>query len=111
MELCSILCGRLDGRDSWGKMDTCICMAESLHGSSETITTLLIGYTPIQNIFGAKKSKINFLKKVSWRLLFCIFQPKIITPITSMLDRRLHPLLAYLKSLTLKPKIFSYPRS
>ena len=26
----------------------CICMAESLHCSPETITTLLLGYTPIQ---------------------------------------------------------------
>ena len=26
--------------------------AESLHCSPETITTLLIGYTPIQNAFG-----------------------------------------------------------
>ena len=34
---------------SWGRMDTCICMAESLHCSRETITTLLIDYTPIQN--------------------------------------------------------------
>ena len=32
-----------------GRMDTCICMAESLHCSPETITTLLIGYTPTQN--------------------------------------------------------------
>ena len=30
-------------------MDTCICMAEFLHCSSKTITTLLTGYTPIQN--------------------------------------------------------------
>ena len=30
-------------------MDTCICMAESLCCSFETITTLLMGYTPIQN--------------------------------------------------------------
>ena len=29
--------------------DTWICMAESLCCSSETTTTLLIGYTPIQN--------------------------------------------------------------
>ena len=36
-------------------MDTCICMAESLHYSPENITALLIGYTPIQN----KKFKIN----------------------------------------------------
>ena len=33
----------------WGRMDTGICMAESLPCSPETITTLLIGYTPIQN--------------------------------------------------------------
>ena len=30
-------------------MDTCIGMNESLCSSPETITTLLIGYTPIQN--------------------------------------------------------------
>ena len=29
--------------------------AESLHCSPETITTLLIGYTPIQNAFGVLK--------------------------------------------------------
>ena len=32
-----------------GRMDTCICMAESLSCSSETTTGLLIGYSPIQN--------------------------------------------------------------
>ena len=37
------------------RMDTCICMAESFHCSSETITTLLTGYTPIQNVIGIKK--------------------------------------------------------
>ena len=42
-------------RMGWGRKDACICMAESLHCSSETITTLLIGNTPIQNIFGVKK--------------------------------------------------------
>ena len=31
-------------------MDTCICMAESLHRSPETVMTLFIGYTPIQNV-------------------------------------------------------------
>ena len=30
-------------------MDTCICMAESLHCSPESIATLLIDFTPIQN--------------------------------------------------------------
>ena len=42
-----MLCGSLDGMGDRGRMDTCICMAES----PETITTLLIGYTPIQNKF------------------------------------------------------------
>ena len=46
-ELCSMLCGSLDGRGLWGRMDTCICVAESLPCSLETITTLLIGCTPI----------------------------------------------------------------
>ena len=32
-----------------GRRDTCIRTAESLHCLPETIITLLIGYTPIQN--------------------------------------------------------------
>ena len=39
-------------------MDTCKCMAGSLRCSSETITTLLISYTPIQN-----KKLIIIIKK------------------------------------------------
>ena len=34
----------------YGRMDTRICMAESLHCSPKTATTLLIGYTLTQNI-------------------------------------------------------------
>ena len=44
MELCSILCGSLDGRGIWGRMGKCICMAEFLCCSLETVTTLLISY-------------------------------------------------------------------
>ena len=44
-----MLCVSLDERGVWGRMDTCVSVTESLHGSSETITTLLKGYTPIQN--------------------------------------------------------------
>ena len=43
-------------------MGTCICMAESLHCSPETTTTLLIGYTPIQNVFGVKNINTNLKK-------------------------------------------------
>ena len=42
---------------SLGRMDTCVCMAESLCCSPETITTLLISCIPIQN----NKSKPFFL--------------------------------------------------
>ena len=44
-----MLCARLDGREVLGRMDTCGCMAESLHCSPETITTFLINNTLIQN--------------------------------------------------------------
>ena len=50
-----MLYGSLNGRGAWGRTDTCICMAESLHCSPVTTTTLLISYTPIQN----KKLKIK----------------------------------------------------
>ena len=33
IELCSMLCGSLDGRGTWGRMYTCICVAESPCGS------------------------------------------------------------------------------
>ena len=48
MKLCTKLCSSLDGRGVWGRMDTCMCMAESLCCSPETITTL-IGFTQTQN--------------------------------------------------------------
>ena len=42
MQLCSMLCGSLHGRGFWGRMDTCIYvaeyMAESLCCSPEIIT-------------------------------------------------------------------------
>ena len=53
-----MLCGSLDGRGVWGRMDTCIFMAESLHCSPETITALLIDYTPIQNKKLKKKKSL-----------------------------------------------------
>ena len=63
MELCLILCGSLDGKGVCGRIDTCICMAESLHYSPEIQVNslsqhcLLTGYTPIQNKFFLKKVK------------------------------------------------------
>ena len=46
-ELCSMLCGSLDGRGVWGRID--ICMAEFFCYPPEIITTLLISYILIQN--------------------------------------------------------------
>ena len=48
MELCSMLCGSLDGSGVWGRMDTCVCMAQSLCCPPET-TMLSVEYTPLQN--------------------------------------------------------------
>ena len=49
MELCSMLRGSLGWRGVWGRMDTHICMSESLYCLPETITILLISYTSIHN--------------------------------------------------------------
>ena len=40
----SMLCANLDERGVWGRMDTCIYMAESLCCLLETITALLMDY-------------------------------------------------------------------
>ena len=45
----SVLRGSLGGRGVWGRVDTRICVAESLPCSPETVTTLLISCTPIQS--------------------------------------------------------------
>ena len=49
MELCSMLCGSLDGRGVWGRMDTYVCMAKALYDAPEAITTLSVSCTPAQN--------------------------------------------------------------
>ena len=65
-----MLRGRLDAMRVWESMDTCICMAESLCYPSQIITTLLIGYTPIQN----KKLKKIFLKDVSHEIFLSLYR-------------------------------------
>ena len=54
-----MLCGCLDGKRVWGRMDTCIYIAESVLHSPKTTTTLLIDYTPIQNVNFGKKNTIS----------------------------------------------------
>ena len=41
-ELCSMSCGSLERRGVWGRMDTCICIAEFLCCPPKTITTSAI---------------------------------------------------------------------
>ena len=45
-----------EGMGVWGRMDTCICIAESFCCLPETMTTLLIVYTQIQNVKLKEKS-------------------------------------------------------
>ena len=56
---CSMLCPSLDGRGGWGRVDTCMCTAESLHCSPKSTTKLLIGYAPIENEKFKVWKKIN----------------------------------------------------
>ena len=58
-DLCSMFCGSLDGRGVWRRMDTCTRVAESLSCPPETITTLLIAYTPKQNKKLKKKIQVS----------------------------------------------------
>ena len=64
MELCTVLCGSLDGRGVWGRMDTCIYMTGSLLYSPETITTLLIGYTATQ----MEKAMAPHSSTLAWKI-------------------------------------------
>jgi len=71
-----MLCGSLDERGVLGKMDTCICMAKSLCCQHGIITTLLIGYTPIQN----KKLKKQKQSHTGRHLLQPLFTQKFLEP-------------------------------
>ena len=48
-----MLCGNLDGKEIWRRMDTCIFMAGSLYCSPETVTTLFVNllYLNIKCVF------------------------------------------------------------
>ena len=64
MELCSMLCGSLGGRGVWGRMDTCMCLTESLCCHPKlSQQRLLAGYIPIQNKKFKMYTKIKFKKE------------------------------------------------
>ena len=62
MELCSMLCGNLDGRWVWGRMDVRTYMPKSLRCSPVKISTLLTADTPIQNKTFKKNSRVSALQ-------------------------------------------------
>ena len=53
MELCSMLCGSLDGRGVQVRMDTCICMAESLCYLPEN------SYSIVNQLYSNTKLKVK----------------------------------------------------
>ena len=66
-----MLYGSLDGRGVWARIDTCMCMAESLLYSLETVTALLINYTLIQY----KK----FINKTKYKVSIWLHLPLTLT--------------------------------
>ena len=68
MELCSMLCDSLGGSGVWGRMDTCVRVAESLHCSPET-HHLANGYIPVQKkrLKREKETLSSRLSKGIWR--------------------------------------------
>ena len=45
----SMLCGSMGGRGVWGRMDTCMCMAESLC-CSEIPETISVQFSSVQSL-------------------------------------------------------------
>ena len=63
MEFCSMLCVNLDGREHWGKMETCIYMAKSFVVHLKLSQHyLLIRHIPVQN--KSQKKKANKPKRI-----------------------------------------------
>ena len=58
--------GSLDGRGVRGRMETYVCMAESPHCSSETVTTLFVNqpYSNQPYKIQSKEEKIKAQKKI-----------------------------------------------
>ena len=83
IELCSMLSASLDGKMVSGRMDTCICMAESLPCSPETIIVFLPGESHGQRSLagysprGHKESDMTEHAQTSQHCSSAILQHKI----------------------------------
>ena len=78
-EPCSGWCASLAGSGGCRRMDTCTRMAESLHCSPETITTLSISYSPIQNK-KFKNKEINKMRITTKALDKCFLWMRFLSP-------------------------------
>ena len=84
MELSSVIYASLDGMGVRGRMDTCICMAESLHCSPETTTTLLIGLSQNKKKFFKLKKK-NVLHS-EWYIAAAVKSPQSCPTLCNPID-------------------------
>ena len=103
MELCSVLYASLDGKGVWGRMDICICIAESLCCSSGIITTLLIICTPIE----IKQFKVWRKKKVLKWSNMRTQQPSLLA--VTVWERKWgFPIMTFLVHLSCNPSSLSF---
>ena len=73
--ICSVVCGSLDERGVWQRMETCICTPESFCCPPETVTILLTGHTPRQNKKLNKffqKRKLKASPHITFSERFCL---------------------------------------
>ena len=65
----------LNERGVWGRIDTSIGMVESICYSPETVKTLLISYTPVQNKMFKEKEQVYVIYYLFHLLDNVIFVP------------------------------------
>ena len=71
------------GGEVWGRMDTCICIAESLCFSPETTTTLFIGYACLHAESFQSCLTVTYGCSLPGSSVHGIFQAKILEWVTS----------------------------
>ena len=72
-----MLYGTLDERGVWGRINTCICMAESLCCPPETLTALLLGILQYKKKFKEKnpwtlweKARVGCFKRIALKHVY-----------------------------------------
>lgn len=91
----------------WGRMDTHVCMAESLHCSPET-TTLLIDYNPTENKFFKNLNKKLIPLKNNYMTQYISLKSCFISPQLLPTDNPTNPLRGIQTPVNFKITILSY---